>query len=43
MELKGIQRRIIVYPNGPAMQTEDGIEIMPFHIFAKKLSEGLFP
>lgn len=42
MELKGVQRRIIVYPNGPDMQTEDGIEVMPFHTFASQLSEGLF-
>ncbi len=42
VELKGVQRRIIVYPNGPVMQTEDGIEVMPFRTFTNQLSEGLF-
>ncbi len=42
MELKGVERRIIVYPKGPVMKTEDGIEVMPFHTFANQLSEGLF-
>ena len=42
MELKGVQRRIIVYPNGPVMRTDDDIEVLPFQVFAEQLSKGLF-
>ena len=42
IELKGVQRRIIVYPGGPAMRTEDGIDVLPFRTFSDQLSKGLF-
>ena len=32
-ELRGLSRRIIVYPCGPALRTEDGIEVFPFQEF----------
>jgi predicted AAA+ superfamily ATPase len=38
--LKGLQRRIIVYPRGPAMKTRDGIDILPFKQFADELAVG---
>jgi predicted AAA+ superfamily ATPase len=37
-QLKGLQRRIIVYPHGPAMRTEDGINVIPFQQFADQLA-----
>jgi predicted AAA+ superfamily ATPase len=37
-DLKGLQHRIVVYPHGPAMQTKDGIDIMPFQQFADLLA-----
>ena len=36
--LKGLQRRIVVYPRGSAMKTEDGIDILPFKQFADELA-----
>jgi predicted AAA+ superfamily ATPase len=39
-DLKGLQRRFIVYPEGPLLRTEDGIEVMPFNVFAERLAEG---
>jgi len=42
MELKGIRRRIIIYPDGPVMRTEDNIEVMSFRTFSDQLSKGLF-
>ena len=39
-ELKGLQRRIIVYPHGPALQTKDGIDVIPFQKFADKLADN---
>jgi len=39
-KLKGLNRRIIVYPRGPAMKTEDGIDVLPFHKFADLLAEN---
>lgn len=42
VELKGVQRRIIVYPDGPVMRTEDGIDVIPFRTFADQLSKGIF-
>lgn len=41
--LKGLQRRIIVYPSGPSLQTQDGIEVLPFLSFAEKLTRNFFP
>jgi predicted AAA+ superfamily ATPase len=38
--LKGLRRRIIVYPNGPVLQTNDGIEVFPFQHFADQLAES---
>jgi predicted AAA+ superfamily ATPase len=39
-DLKGLRRRIIVYPQGPVMRTEDGIDGMPFEHFAEQLAEN---
>jgi predicted AAA+ superfamily ATPase len=36
--LEGLQRRIVVYPRGPAMRTEDGIHAVPFKHFADELA-----
>jgi predicted AAA+ superfamily ATPase len=38
--LKGLRRRIIVYPRGPALRTEDDIEVLPFHHFAGLLADN---
>ncbi len=27
--LEGLQRRIVVYPRGPAMRTKDGVDVYP--------------
>ena len=35
--LEGLQRRIVVYPRGPTMRTEDGIDVLPFKQFADEL------
>ena len=41
-QLKGLRRKIIVYPRGPVLRTEDGIEVVPFQHFAELLaSNGL--
>ena len=37
-ELEGLQRRIVVYPKGPAMRTEDGIDVLSFEQFADELA-----
>jgi len=37
-QLKGLQRRIIVYPRGLAMRTKDGIDVLPFQHFAEQLA-----
>lgn len=37
-QLKGLRRRIVVYPDGPALRTEDGIEVLPFKEFADLLA-----
>jgi uncharacterized protein len=39
--LKGLRRRIIVYPRGPVMRTEDGIDGMPFEHFAEQLAKNI--
>jgi predicted AAA+ superfamily ATPase len=39
-ELKGLGRRIIVYPNGPVLQTKDGIDVMPYQNFADQLADN---
>ncbi len=38
--LPGLERRLIVYPDGPRLRTSDGIEVLPFAIFAALLAEG---
>jgi len=38
--LRGLLRRIIVYPRGPAMRTRDGIDVIPFKQFAEELAAG---
>ena len=39
-ELEGLQRRVVVYPHGPVLRTEDGIDVMPFDYFANLLAEN---
>ncbi len=38
--LKDLKRRIVVYPQGPAMRTKDGIDVLPFKQFADELAAG---
>ncbi|MEW5816408.1 MAG: ATP-binding protein [Spirochaetota bacterium] len=40
--LKGLQRRIIVYPSGPSLKTKDGIEIISFLRFSEQLTQDIF-
>lgn len=43
-ELPGLRRRLIVYPAGPALETEDGIEVRSFASFADLVARDmLFP
>ena len=37
-QLEGLRRRIIVYPRGPVLQTKDGIDVLPFQVFADQLA-----
>jgi predicted AAA+ superfamily ATPase len=37
-DLKGLRRRIVVYPDGPVLQTADGIDIFPFSRFSDLLA-----
>ncbi|MFH1912369.1 MAG: ATP-binding protein [Pseudomonadota bacterium] len=37
-QIEGLQRRIVVYPDGPVMKTQDGIDAMPFRRFAEDLA-----
>lgn len=39
-ELKGLRRRIIVYPRGPVLRTKDGIDVFPFQYFANQLADN---
>jgi hypothetical protein len=39
-ELKGLRRRIIVYPHGPVLQTKDGVDVIPFQNFANQLADN---
>jgi predicted AAA+ superfamily ATPase len=39
-DLKGLARRLIVYPRGPVLKTPDGIDVLPFYEFASLLSAG---
>lgn len=36
--LEGLQRRIVVYPRGPELRTQDGIDVLPFRQFADELA-----
>ena len=36
--LKGLKRRIIVYPEGTVLETKDGIEVFPLQHFADLLA-----
>ncbi len=40
-QLKGLRRRIIVYPYGPVLRTEDGIDVFPFQHFSDLLANNL--
>ncbi len=43
-DLGGLCRRIVVYPQGPVLQTADGIEILPFSQFSNLLAaDALWP
>ena len=43
-QLKGLCRRMIVYPHGPALKTKDGIEVVPFANFTSLLAaDELWP
>jgi predicted AAA+ superfamily ATPase len=37
-QLKGLQRKIIVYPHGPVLRTRDGIDVVPFSHLAEQLA-----
>jgi len=39
-ELKGLRRRILVYPRGPVLRTKDGIDVLPFEVFADQLASN---
>ena len=39
-DLKGLRRRVIVYPQGPVLKTKDGIDVMPFEHFAEQLAKN---
>jgi len=39
-DLKGLQRRVVVYPTGPVLRTKDGIDVVPFERFAEQLAEN---
>lgn len=36
--MKGLLRRIVVYPRGPVLRTPDGIDVVPFRHFAELLA-----
>jgi predicted AAA+ superfamily ATPase len=40
VELKGLERRLVVYPQGPVLRTQDGIEVLPFQEFSSLLASG---
>jgi len=39
-QLQGLCRRIIVYPRGPVLRTEDGIDVFPFQHFSDLLASN---
>ncbi|MEW6750664.1 MAG: AAA family ATPase [Candidatus Latescibacterota bacterium] len=38
--LQGLRRRLLVYPRGPRLRTEDGIDVLPFDEFAREVAAG---
>jgi len=38
--LKGLRRRIVVFPDGATKQTKDGIEMLSFSTFAREVHDG---
>ena len=40
-DLKGLCRRLVVYPAGPVLKTEDDIEVVPLSQFAEMLARDL--
>mgnify|MGYP001027012096 FL=1 len=40
VKLKGLKRRLIVYPQGPVLRTHDGIDVLPFQEFCSLLASG---
>lgn len=40
VELKGLKRRLVVYPQGPVLRTQDGIDVLPFQEFCSLLASG---
>jgi predicted AAA+ superfamily ATPase len=38
--LAGLRRRIVVYPTGPTLTTEDGIDVMSFATLAQTMARG---
>jgi predicted AAA+ superfamily ATPase len=40
--LKGLRRRLVVYPEGPALRTDDGIDVVPYRQFAEWLQADTF-
>jgi hypothetical protein len=42
--LNGLRRRLLVYPAGPVLRTQDGIDVVPFAEFAGLLAtDTLWP
>ncbi len=39
-EARPVKRRIVVYPTGPVLRTQDGIDVFPFEHFAGILAKG---
>jgi len=37
-ELPGLRRRLVVYPTGPVLKTEDEIDVVPFDHFCQMLA-----
>ncbi|RPJ72702.1 MAG: ATP-binding protein, partial [Desulfobacteraceae bacterium] len=40
VELKGLKRRLVVYPQGPVLRTQEGIDVLPFQEFCSLLASG---
>ena len=39
-EFKGLRRRVLVYRGRERLKTADGVEVLPFDVFAKNCSQG---